>query len=104
MHEDILAALIRSDKAEALTGVVPLHRAHLFNGGPVARRICRSLRPRTSRRLLRRGTGIEADDLGHLRPLRSWAGAHFKRRARRYAPVTAAFHHAYMQEGIAGTI
>src|SRR3954451_611264 len=104
VHEDILAALIRSDKAEALIGVVPLHRAHLFDGGPVARRICRSLRPRTSRRLLRRGAGIQADDLGHLRPFRSRTGAHFKRRARRYATVTAAFHHAYMQEGIARAI
>jgi hypothetical protein len=27
MHENVLAALIRSDKAEALVGVVPLHRA-----------------------------------------------------------------------------
>src|SRR4051812_30723601 len=102
MHEDILATLIRSDEAKALTGVVPLHRAYLFDGGPVARRICRSLRPWTSRRLLRRGAGIQADDLGHLRPFRSRAGAHFKRGARRYAAVTAAFRHAYMQEGIAG--
>ena len=27
VHENVLAALIRSDKAEALIGVVPLHRA-----------------------------------------------------------------------------
>src|SRR4051812_6194852 len=101
MHEDILSALIRSNKAEALTGVVPLHSAHLFDGGAVARRICRSLRPRASRRLLRRGAGIQANDLGHLRPFRSRAGAYLKRRARRYAAVAAAFHHAYMQEGIA---
>src|SRR5713226_8571379 len=96
--------LIRSNKAEALIGVVPLHRAQLFDGGAVARRICRSLRPRTARRILRRGAGIHADDLGHLRPLRSWAGAHLKRRARRYATVAAALSHAYMQEGIAGPI
>ena len=43
-------------------------------------------------------------DLGHLRPLRSWAGAHLKRRARRYAAVAASLSHAYMQEGIAGAI
>src|SRR6202040_1257901 len=53
---------------------------------------------------LRRGAGIHADDLGHLRPLRSWAGAHLKRRAGRYAAVAAALSHAYMQEGIAGAI
>src|SRR5882757_7629876 len=104
VREDILSALIQSDKAEALIGVVPLHRAQLFDGSAVARRICRSLWPRTSRRLLRRGAGIHADDLGHLRPLRSWAGAHLKRRARRYASVAAALSHAYMQEGIAGPI
>src|SRR6202011_5282032 len=104
VHEDILSALIRSDKAEALIGVVPLHRAQFFDGAAVARRICRSLRPRTSRRLLRRGAGIHADDLGHLRPLRSWAGAHLKRRARRYAAVAASLSHGYMQEGIAGAI
>src|SRR4051812_32443253 len=104
VHENILAALIRSDKAEALTRVVPLHRAYLFDGGLVARRICRSLRPWTSRRLLRRGAGIQADDLGHLRPFRSRAGAHFQRCARRYAGVTAAFHHTYMQEGVARAI
>src|SRR6202040_4439369 len=104
VHEDILSALIRSDKAETLIGVVPLHRAQFFDGAAVARRICRSLRPRTSRRLLRRGAGIHADDLGHLRPLRSWAGTHLKGRARRYAIVAAAFNHAYMQEGIAGAI
>src|SRR6202040_3509640 len=51
VHEDILSALIRSDKAEALIGVVPLHRAQFFDGAAVARRICRSLRSRTSRRL-----------------------------------------------------
>src|SRR5207237_4859720 len=64
VHEDILSALIRSDKAEALLGVVPLHRAQFFNCGAVARRICRSLRPRPSSRLLRRGAGLHADDLG----------------------------------------
>src|SRR5580704_11268497 len=31
VHEDILSALIRSDKAEALIGVVPFHRAQLFD-------------------------------------------------------------------------
>src|ERR1700732_789278 len=102
VHEDILSALIRSDKAEALIGVVPFHRAQLFDGGAVARRTCWSFRSRTSRRLLRRGGGIHADDLGHLRPLRSWAGAHLKRRARRYATVAAALCDAYMQKGVAG--
>src|ERR1700736_3132047 len=59
VHEDIPSALIRSDRAEALIGVVPFHRAQLFDGGAVARRICRSFRSRTSRRLLRRGGGIQ---------------------------------------------
>ena len=36
---------------------------------------------------MRRGAGVHADDLGHLRALRSRAGAHLKRRARRYAAV-----------------
>ncbi len=104
VHEDILSALIWSDKAEALIGVVPLHRAQYFDAGTLARRICRSLRPRTSGRLLRRGAGIHADDLGHLRALRSGAGAHLKRRAWWHATVAAALHHAYVQESIAGAI
>src|ERR1700736_2192032 len=36
VHEDILSTLIRSDKAEALIGVVPFHRAQLFDGRAVA--------------------------------------------------------------------
>src|SRR6202011_3156221 len=104
VHEDILSTLIWSDKAKPLIGIVPFHRAQLFDGRAVARRICRSLRPRTPRRLLRRGAGIHAGDLGHLRPLRSRADAHLKRRARRYAAVATTLRHAYMQEGIAGAI
>src|SRR5580693_10201121 len=104
VHEDIPSTLIWSDKAKPLIGIVPFHRAQLFDGRAVARRICRSLRPRTPRRLLRRGAGIHADDLGHLRPLRSRADAHLKRRARRYAAVATTLRHAYMQEGIAGAI
>jgi len=37
-------------------------------------------------------------------PFGPGAGAHLKRRARRYATVAAALSHAYMQEGIAGPI
>src|SRR5712671_6752008 len=101
-QQKVLSALIRSDKAKSLIGIVPFHRAQLLDGRAVTRWIRRSLRPRTPRRLLRRGAGIHADDLGHLRPLRSWAGAYLKRRARRYAAVAAALRDAYMQEGIAG--
>ena len=36
VHEDILSALIRSDKAEALIGILPLHRAQFFDGAAVA--------------------------------------------------------------------
>ena len=53
---------------------------------------------------MRRGTGIDADDLSHLRSLRTWAGAYLKRRARRHATVAAALSHAYVQEGIAGAV
>src|ERR1700724_3671411 len=87
VHEDILSAPIRSDKAKSLIGIVPFHRAQLLDGRAVARRIRRSLRPRTPGGLLRRGADIHADDFGPLRPLRSWAGAHLKRRARRYVAV-----------------
>src|ERR1700736_3134373 len=47
VHEDILSALIRSDKAKSLIGIVPFHRAQLLDGRAVARRIRRSLRPRS---------------------------------------------------------
>jgi hypothetical protein len=35
VHEDIFAAVIRADEAEALGGVVPLYRARLLNRGSV---------------------------------------------------------------------
>ena len=73
LREDIRAALIRTDETKPLGRVVPLHGAKLLDRGPVgrgmrrSRQICGSLWSRTPRQLWRRGAGIHAEDLRHLR-------------------------------------
>src|SRR4029077_4137755 len=105
MHKDIFAAPIWGDEAKTLVGVVPLHRPNLLNRDPIGRGIvCGSLWSGTPRLLLRRGARIHAEDLRHLRPLRTRAGTHLECRAGRHAAVATALNYAHMEECIAGTI
>lgn len=73
VHEDVLAVTIRGDATKPLVGVVSLHRAQLLDRDLVGRRIRWSLRSCALRVLLQRGTGVDADYLGHLWPLRTRA-------------------------------
>src|SRR5712691_136100 len=103
MHENILAAAVPHNEPEPFLSGVELHRAELLDGGLIRWRV-RALGPRTQGRLLRRGAGVDAQDLRHLWPLRSWAGAHLKRRSRWHAAGATALDHARMEKGVAGAI
>jgi hypothetical protein len=77
VHEYIFAGAIGGDKAEALQRVEPLDRAGLLDGGAVVRKA------RTSRSRLRRGAGVDADEVGDLQTSLARAGTDLKRRAGR---------------------
>jgi len=89
---------------EAISFQIPVDRRPIGRRMRRSRRICGSLWSRTARRLRRRGAGIHAEDLRHLRPLRPRAGADLKRRAGWHAVVTTALDDAHMEEGVARAI
>jgi len=57
----------------------------------------------TPSRLLRRGAGVDAQELGHLLALLARPDPNLKRSTRRHGAVAAALHHAHMEERIAPT-
>jgi hypothetical protein len=104
VHEKVLAAAIAHDEAKPLGRVVPLHRAVLLDRGSVSRLICSSLRALMLGLFLRRRAGVHAEDLRHLRSLRSGAGAHLKRRTGEHTAAAIALDHAHMQESVARAV
>src|ERR1700722_16698895 len=105
MYKNIFATEIRGDKAEALGGIEPLHGAGELDRRPIdRRRVCGSLRSGTPRLLLQCRASVDADDFGHLRPLRARRGADLECGTGRHAPVATTLDHAYMQECVARTI
>src|SRR6202035_2994311 len=98
-HENILAAVVPHDEPEPFLGVVPLHRTDPLDRGLI-RRCMRALGPRTPSGLLRRGAGVDAQDLGYLLALLARPDPDLKRGARRHGAVAAALDHADMEEGV----
>jgi hypothetical protein len=74
VHEHVLAAAIPSDEAEALLDVEPTHRASLLDGRPAR---YRSRETRSPWWRWNSGTGIDAQNLGDVRPFVSWTNANF---------------------------
>src|SRR5208282_1137352 len=100
MHEDVLAAAVPHDEPESFVGVVPLDRADFLDRGLIGGLVRRPRGSGTPRRLLARGAGVDAQDLGYLLALLARPDPNLKRGARRHSGVAAALDHAHMKERI----
>jgi hypothetical protein len=87
-HENVLSAAVADDEAEPPIGGIKLDRAGLLHRG-LTGALIRPLGPRTPRRLLERGRGIDTEDLGYLHALLARADPNLKRGARRHGTVAA---------------
>ena len=99
MDENVLPAAITHDEAEPLIGIVPLHRANLFDSRLIGGLIG-PFRTWASRLLLQRRARIDTQYFGDLRSLLTWCRPDFQPGARRHRAVAAALDDAHVEKGV----
>src|SRR5439155_8682196 len=96
VHKGVLAAALADDEAEAFLRVEPLDRAHLFDRRLERRPVCGWVGG-TPGRCWCSGAGVNAEDLGDLRPLLTGRHADLERFARLHSGDAVAFEDRRMK-------